>query len=86
MRMLLGENNFADLLVDFVRKTRTGFEFVVINGGWEGKVINDILYCKRGNKITPCGEVQVLSTDQELLKGDYNEVINAWNTKPPSLV
>lgn len=82
MRLLLGHGVEAYLLVDANCKEVTDkFKFRAINGEWDGTFDNGTVIGRDnwGYETSTATDVQILCSDQELLSGDYNDVIHDYN-------
>ena len=77
MRLLLGEGDKASLLME-VNKVfdPNKFKFYVVNGDWEGSFNNGVMTVNHTKSKYP---IKILSDNQGILKGQYNEVIENWN-------
>lgn len=71
---MLGRNNKPELLVEVEHDyDQNDFEFTVINGGWSGRVC-------AGNELDPNNvKYDILSDDQEQLRGRYEVVFGNWS-------
>jgi hypothetical protein len=84
MRLLLGHGIEAHLLVDANCKEVTDeFKFRVINGEWNGAFDNGTIIGRDvwGYENPTVTDVQILCSDQELLSGEYNDVIDHYNNR-----
>jgi hypothetical protein len=78
MRLMLGIHGaigVPSLLVDVSPSyIPTDFEFDVINGNWIGRFKDGKIWVEHTNKWYD--NYQILSADQDRLRGDYNTVFN----------
>lgn len=84
MRLLLGHGIEAHLLVDANCKEVTDrFKFRTINGEWDGTFDNGTVIAQDdwGYETSTATDVQILCSDQELLSGEYNDVIDHYNNR-----
>lgn len=71
MRAMLGNNDRPSLLVVLCNYIdEKNFSFDVINGAWEGSVKDGYLFVRDED----CGLIDNICTDQDRLRGDYNDV------------
>ena len=82
MRLMLGTKERPSLLVDIEQEySPTHFEFWVINGAWEGTFYNGhvtVYGCPSGD-YSSLDKVEVLTDNQDRLRGDYQDVFNNFD-------
>lgn len=82
MRAMIGVNNVPNLLVDIEQEYALDhFDFWVVNGAWHWTFFkgNVSIYGCPGGDYTSLGSWEVLSTDMNRLRGDYQTVFDYWN-------
>jgi hypothetical protein len=82
MRLMLGTKGIPSLLVDVADSFDLDlFEFWVINGAWKGKYIDGCItiYGAPGGDFSSLDRVEILSDNQDRLRGDYNDVFNNFD-------
>jgi len=79
---MLGTKDAPSLLVDVLQeRTPTEFDFWVVNGAWAGVFYNGhvtILGCPSGD-YSDLGLTEILSDNQDRLRGHHNDVFNNFN-------
>lgn len=85
MRYMLGKDyDQPSILVEVEKEVKDGFHFWVVNGAWTGKYTYTNLeegsifidYTKESVE-----NVFVLSTNQDRLRGDYQDVFDNWENE-----
>ena len=87
MRLMLGTKENPSLLVDVTQeKSPTEFDFWVVNGAWKGTFTNGhvTVWNPPTGSWTDLDITEILSDNQDRLRGDYNDVFN--NFSNPSYV
>lgn len=87
MRLMLGTKERPSLLVDVTQeKSPTEFDFWVVNGAWEGTFTNGhvTVWNPPTGSWSDLDITEILSDNQDRLRGDYNDVFN--NFHDPSYV
>ena len=81
MRLMIGTNGEPRLLVEVQDNyDPNNFKFLVINGQWEGQFNNgDIAVYGDEEHAFPGNEI--LTDNQDRLRGDYNEVFHHFDNK-----
>ena len=82
MRLMLGSKDNPSLLVDVSEDFDLDiFEFWVVNGAWKGKYIDGwiTIYGAPGGDFSSLDRVEILTDDQDRLRGDYNDVFNNFD-------
>lgn len=81
MRLMLGTRDTPSLLVDITQEKNPGeFDFWVVNGAWEGTFTNGhITVWHPYEPWSELGKTDILCSDQNRLRGDYNEVFNNFD-------
>jgi hypothetical protein len=76
MRLMLGTKNQPSLLVDVQQeKSPTEFDFWVVNGAWAGTFYNGYVTIWHPDRPwTNLDMTDILSDNQDRLRGDYQEV------------
>ncbi len=76
---MIGIGSSAELLVDVVDNYNpVNFNFYVVNGNWEGFFIaGEVYYSDRIGCIGT--NYQILTSNQDRLRGDYNTVFNNFD-------
>lgn len=79
MKLMLGKPNKPSLLVvveDF--NNQDNFDFWVQNGNWNGKFQNGFVtvFGAPGGDFSLLDKVEILTQDQDRLRGNYNDVFN----------
>lgn len=81
MRLMLGCSKETPSLLVEVKSSYdpTNFEFLVVNGKWRGRLINNQVYVDGTNDIFD-DKVFILCSDQNVLSNryDYNEVFETF--------
>ena len=79
---MLGTKDRPSLLVDIEQEhSPTHFEFWVVNGAWEGTFYNGhvtVYGCPSGD-YSSLDKVEVLTDNQDRLRGDYQDVFNNFD-------
>lgn len=82
MRLMLGTVERPSLLVSVHQeKSPTHFDFWVVNGCWEGTFYNGyvtVYGCPSGD-YSSLDRVEILTNNQDRLRGDYNDVFNNFD-------
>lgn len=79
MRLALGIHS-PTLLVEVIKTIKENvFEFSVINGDWEGTFNHGKISILSKPNFKPLVNYRILEDKQDLLKGDYNNVLNNLN-------
>ena len=82
MRLMLGNKEHPSLLVDVANDFDLDiFEFWVVNGAWKGKYIDGwiTIYGAPGGDFSSLDRVEILSDNQDRLRGDYNTVFDNFD-------
>jgi hypothetical protein len=81
MRLMLGTLDQPSLLVDIEQeKSTTEFDFWVVNGAWRGTFYNGYVTVHHPwNPHSSLDKVEILSDNQDRLRGEYQEVFNNFN-------
>ncbi len=82
MRLMLGNKERSSLLVDVANDFDLDiFEFWVVNGAWKGKYIDGwiTIYGAPGGDFSSLDRVEILSDNQDRLRGDYNDVFDNFD-------
>lgn len=81
MRLMLGTKDQPSLLVDIEQeKSTTEFDFWVVNGAWQGTFYNGYVTVHHPwNPHSSLDKVEILSDNQDRLRGEYQEVFNNFN-------
>lgn len=81
MRLMLGTKNKPSLLVEVEQEyLPTHFEFYVVNGGWEGTFNNGhVTVWHPSHPWTDLDKTEILSDNQDRLRGDYNDVFSNFD-------
>ena len=81
MRLMLGTLGTPSLLVSIEQEySPTHFEFWVVNGAWEGTFYNGYVTVHHPwNPHSSLDKVEILTDNQDRLRGDYQEVFNNFN-------
>jgi len=82
MRLMLGTKGMPSLLVDVSEDFDLGiFDFWVINGAWKGKYTNGwiTIYGAPGGDFSSLDRVEILTDDQDRLRGDYQDVFDNFD-------
>lgn len=85
MRVMLGSENRPSLLVEvesFVSYP-SSFKFWVVNGAWEGEYSNNrvSVFHPFEPAFTDLQKVEILSDNQDRLRGQYQEVFDNFSNK-----
>jgi hypothetical protein len=83
---MLGTKERPSLLVEVEQeKSPTEFDFYVVNGAWDGTFYNGYVTVWHPNQPwTDLDKVEILSDNQDRLRGNYREVF--WNFHDPDYV
>jgi hypothetical protein len=79
---MLGTKDNPSLLVDVSEDFDLDiFEFWVVNGAWKGKYIDGwiTIYGAPGGDFSSLDRVEILSDNQDRLRGEYQEVFNNFD-------
>lgn len=78
MRLMLGTKDQPSLLVDVEQeKSPTEFDFWVVNGAWQGTYTNGYVTIHHPDRPwTELEKIEILTDNQDRLRGDYQEVFN----------
>jgi len=79
---MLGTKGMPSLLVDVSEDFDLGiFDFWVINGAWKGKYTNGwiTIYGAPGGDFSSLDRVEILTDDQDRLRGDYQDVFDNFD-------
>lgn len=81
MRLMLGTKERPSLLVEVEQEhSPTHFEFYVVNGAWDGTFYNGhVTVWHPYNPWTDLDKTDVLSDNQDRLRGHYNDVFNHFD-------
>lgn len=81
MRLMLGTKEDPSLLIDIEQEySPTHFEFWVINGSWKGTYTNGyVTVWHPWNPHSSLDKVEILTDNQDRLRGDYQEVFDNFN-------
>lgn len=81
MRLMLGNKGQPSLLISVHQeKSPTEFEFWVVNGAWEGTYTNGkVTVWQPDHPWTDLSHTEILSDNQDRLRGDYNDVFNNFD-------
>ena len=81
MRLMLGTNDNPSLLVNVEQEYEPDhFEFWVVNGAWEGTYRKGLITVWHpDNPWTNLDPLQVLTSNQDRLRGEYQTVFNNWD-------
>lgn len=87
MRLMLGYHGEPSLLVSVDEKYKpTNFNFRVVNGAWDGKFTDGhvTVLCYPGGAFSDLDITEIICTDQDRLRGDYQTVF--YNFDNPDYV
>ena len=81
MRLMLGAKDQSSLLVDVQQEySPTHFDFWVVNGAWEGTYTNGYITVHHPwNPHSSLEKVEILSNNQDRLRGEYQEVFDNFH-------
>lgn len=82
MRLMLGTKDQPSLLVDVEQeKSPTEFDFWVVNGAWNGTYTNGhiTVWNPPSGSWSSLEIDEILSDNQDRLRGDYNDVFNSFD-------
>ncbi len=82
MRLMLGTKDNPSLLVEIEQElSPTHFDFCVVNGAWKGKYIDGriTIYGAPSGDFSSLDRVEILTDNQDRLRGDYNDVFNNFH-------
>jgi hypothetical protein len=81
MRLMLGTKDNPSLLVNLEQeKSPTEFDFWVVNGAWKGTYTNGyVTVWHPDNPWTDLDMTEILSDNQDRLRGDYQEVFDNFD-------
>ena len=81
MRLMLGTKDQPSLLVDIGQeKSPTEFDFWVVNGAWEGTFKDGYITVHHPwNPHSSLEKVEILSNNQDRLRGEYQEVFDNFH-------
>ena len=81
MRFMLGTKDQPSLLVNIHQEhSPTNFEFWVVNGAWEGTFKDGYITVHHPwNPHSSLEKVEILSNNQDRLRGEYQEVFDNFH-------
>jgi hypothetical protein len=82
MRLMLGTKDNPSLLIELEQEmSPTHFDFWVVNGAWKGKYIDGwiTIYGAPGGDFSSLDRVEILTDNQDRLRGDYQDVFDNFD-------
>ena len=79
---MLGTKDDPSLLIELEQeKSPTEFDFWVVNGAWRGTFINGYttVWDCPGGDFSSLEKIEILTDNQDRLRGDYQEVFNNFD-------